>query len=166
MMHNLPIIRKDREVKIPFPTRVGGVMFAGLTWIDCCCPYCKAIIRRNYLPNRIRLGDREYTCHHCGGVSREISPEWPELKLGEKLRFIFPAPIIGVLVGLGACGAFAVMLAPPEATGWAIDVTVVAVCLSPGLLWIALRLIPIMRSVHRYAVSPGLTERSLGSKRR
>lgn len=98
-------IREDHD---PFALGVGfggGFLFAFLRWSNFRCPHCRSVFRRTYLPSEVRLGRGTCRCSSCGREFDNGSREWPELSQGDRLRYLLPAPVMGMVVGLVVCSA-------------------------------------------------------------
>jgi uncharacterized Zn-finger protein len=149
---NLPrAIRKDHS-----PLALVGVfgmvleralIFLGFVrWTSYQCPYCNAVFRRDFWPDKLRLGSGKRTCQRCGRLFDDGSREWPQLTLTQKLRFFFPPLFLGIWGGLVLAALLAALIGPPDEH----TLPIVAVfILVPTFLWSPVRLIWMLLSYHR-----------------
>lgn len=131
-------------------------------WTDHCCPHCKQVYRRTYFPASVFLGNGRRTCSACGKVFDDESREWPELRTGQKLRFLLPPPILGLIGGFLLSGVFALGFFLDTGSTVLQAVFVLGVSLVvpsvPTLAWSAIHLPGIRRSTRRYRAVAGRTD--------
>jgi hypothetical protein len=135
-----------------------------IRWTTFSCPHCLQVFRRDYLPHNVRLGDGERICSKCGKFFDDGSREWPELGASQKLRFLCPTPLIGILAGLLICCVITLAIVPREQLKPVAIVLIIAVGLVPLIPWCLLRMPRIYNSIHRYETELGTTRRILGSR--
>jgi hypothetical protein len=142
-----------RETHSPF---AGGpaIFLAFVCWTDYRCPHCNGRFRIDFWPDNVRLGSGERTCDKCGKVFDDGAREWPELKLGRKLRYFLPPGVIAIVVSCLLCGIGALLVAPADQVNWEIGFLVVGVSLAPTLLWCLARTLFVRRSIYRYQNDP------------
>src|SRR5690348_1612178 len=147
-MANARAIRRDHD---PF-SWLG--LFGFVRWTDHCCPHCRQVYRRSYFPAAVFLGDGRRTCSSCRMAFDDESREWPELRSGQRLRFLMPPPILGFFGGVLLCGVLALLIAPRDQVTRVSAVLVLSVSLVmsgiPVLAWSAVHLPAIRRSTKRY----------------
>ena len=144
-------IREDRD---PFKYLTGinlGTLFAFLRWSDFRCPHCGAIFQRAYLPNEVRLGRGERTCSSCGKPFDDGAHEWPALSQSQRIRYILPTPIMGIIGGCLICGALAIFAAhdPRASVNWVFLAWIAGACASLLIMFAMVRVPKIRRSVRR-----------------
>jgi hypothetical protein len=146
-----PAVRKDRS---PFAL-LGAIgmfieppaAFLGFVrWTSYECPYCGCIFRRDFWPNKLRLGGGKRSCQRCDRIFDDGDREWSELTLTKKLKFLFPPLFVGVWGGL-VLGTLLIFLPGPHDEHTLPVVLVFA--LGPAFLWCPVRLIWVLRSYSR-----------------
>jgi hypothetical protein len=141
-MPNARAIRKDHNPFVFF----GLLKF--VRWPDHCCPHCNEVYRRTYFPDSVIFGDGRRTCAACGMIFDDESREWPELRTGQKLRFLMPPPILGLFGGVLLSGVLALALARGQVAWIAFAAGVLLVVSTlPALAWTAIHLPAIRRSI-------------------
>ena len=143
---------------IPFRTFLPLAFFR---WTDFRCPHCHAVFRRDYLPHKVRLGSGERICRKCGKAFDDGSREWPELGPGDKFRYIFPVPILGIVGGTLVCGVITLFIVPRDVLSLVAGAMVIGITLVPLIPWCAIRLPLVYRSIHRYGTEAGPMRRRL-----
>lgn len=146
-------IREDHD-PLKWLTGIGlGTLLAFVRWSDFRCPHCREVFRRIYLPQEVVLGGGRRTCPSCKGGFDDGSREWPTLAVGEKIRYLFPTPIMGVIGALLLC-ICVVMYAiaqQPGSVDWTFA-TYLATLLALSLVfWSGMRVPQIVASVKRHA---------------
>src|SRR5580704_15240964 len=101
-------IRDDRD---PFWAGI----WRYVRWTSYRCPYCGARFRTDYIPRKVILGHGERTCSGCGKVFDDGSREWPELTTSERIRYLVPVPMVGVIAGCLLCVAIPLFQRPLSA---------------------------------------------------
>src|SRR6267378_1590259 len=151
-----PAIREDHN-----PLAFEGPL-AFLRWTTYSCPHCQGVFRRDFWPYNVRLGSGERMSKKCGKVFDDGSREWPDLAASRKLRYFLP-PGIQALTGAGLfCVIFTLIIAPRDVVNFQTGSILVAVFLSPVLVWCLLRLPFVLRSVHRFKDEHGVHQRISG----
>src|SRR5260370_39345311 len=116
-------------------------------WRSYKCPQCGCVFRRDFWPQKIRLGSGQRTCTQCDTLFDDGSREWPEQSTGNKLGFFVPPLLQGICGGL-LVAVIIVAFIPPR------DLRVVLVGLiisiMPLLVWCPVRMLWVIRSVRRY----------------
>lgn len=141
--HLSPAIRQDHQLScFVFP-----LMF--ICWVDYRCPHCKHVFRRDYFPGKILLGNSEHTCSGCGKVFDHGSREWPELPFIDKFGFLFPSLAKVILGSILFLCAMTLLIAPRDQVNWIVVIAVLGTVLVPMLPWLAVRSLPIQRSIRR-----------------
>jgi hypothetical protein len=163
LVMNLPsAVRKDRDVGalvgLHFLSPVFAVL-AFLRWTSFACPHCDGVFRRDYWPHNVRLGNGERICRNCARVFDDGSREWKELDGGLKFRFLFPPGILAIIGGLLLTAIVALLIAPRDVRNFLIGLLIVAVSLSPAIVWCLIRMISIYRSNRRYEDNPSTVQR-------
>jgi hypothetical protein len=146
-MHLPTAIRKDHNplavVALFGPTSP----LAFLRWTSYICPHCGYIFRRDFWPNKVRLGKGERVCPRCFKVFDDGAREWPELSLLTKLHFYFPPLFVGIWGGLLLAAVISLFNGPRDEHSWPV---VFVVSILPMLLWSLVRLLWVVRSNIRY----------------
>lgn len=141
-------IRKDHN-----PFAVLG-LFEFVRWTDHCCPHCQKVYRRTYFPGSVFLGNGRRTCSECRRDFDDESREWPELRSGQKLRFLLPPAVLGLSGGVLLSAGIALFLASRDQADWVFEVCILVFSLGvstvPPLVWSAIRLPAIRRSTERH----------------
>lgn len=141
-------IRKDHS---PF-VFLGLLQF--IRWTDHCCPHCHKVFRRTYFPGSVFLGNGRRSCYGCGKVFDDESKEWPDLRNGQKFRFLLPPGVLGISGGFLLAAAIALFFASRDQTDRVFEVFILVFSLGisaiPPLVWSAIRLPAIRRSTVRY----------------
>ena len=137
-----------------------------IRWTDHLCPRCGLVFRRTYFPSVVLLGAGELYCDQCGSLFDSGLREWPELRTGQKLRFLFPPGILGMAGGVVLCGVIALFFVPRDKLNWpgiALIVTVtVGIAVVPVIVWCLVRVPAIRRSIERYEAGTVATRRRFG----
>lgn len=144
-------IREDHD-PLKLLTGIGaGTLFAFLRWSDFRCPNCRAIFKRAYLPNEIHLGRGEHACLSCGRLFDDGSREWPQLSQSDKIRYILPTPIMGVIGGFLICTALAIFAAldPRGSVNWIFLAWIAGACAAMLISFAVIRIPKIRGSVRR-----------------
>ena len=114
-------------------------VFGVVRWTDHCSPHCHQVYRRSYFPAAVSLGESRRTCSACGEVFDDDSKEWPELRSGQKLRYLIPPPILGFFGGVLLTGVLAVYIASQDQSSWVGGALVLffslVVSSIPALVW-------------------------------
>jgi hypothetical protein len=146
-------IREDHD-PLKWLTGIGlGTLLAFGRWSDFRCPHCRDVFRRTYLPRGVVLGGGRRTCPSCKESFDDESREWPTLTVAEKIQYLFPTPIMGVIGALLLC-IFVVIYAMAEWPGSVNGTftTYLATFLALSLvLWSGMRVPQIVASVKRHA---------------
>ena len=147
-------IRSDRE-PLKLLARIGiGALFAFARWSDFGCPHCGATFQKTYLPNEVRLGQGKRICTSCAGAFDDGSREWRQLSSDEKIRYILPTPIMGVIGGVIVCTTLAFFLAMLQSSAdvnWTLCGWIAGVGAALVAFVAATRLPRIRRSMRRYS---------------
>jgi hypothetical protein len=128
-----------------------GGLLRYIRWTCYRCPYCQMSFRTDYVPRKVILGNGERTCLNCGKVFDDGSREWPGLNLSEKVRYLLPVPVVGILAAYVVCCSipfFRRPLNPGELIVVAFMTVVLLVAMVP---WLLLRYLAIRKSRDRYA---------------
>ena len=157
-----PAIRVDHDPFALAPVEIPGTPRRGyplailgiLRWTSYACPHCHGVVRRDFWPYNIRLGNPERICKRCGRPFDDGSREWPELQLSQKLRFFLPPGILATAGGLLFCAIFTLLIAPRDVVNVLTSVVVVSAFLSPIFLWCLVRLLWVFRSKNRFENDP------------
>jgi len=157
-MPSLPAFRENHNL---FKFSSGLLLL--LQWTDHRCPHCRTVFRRTYFPDVVFLGYEERTCSRCGNVFADGSREWPDLRQGQKIRYLVPPVIAGLAAGVVLCGVLTLLLMPRTVGNWATVPTVLVVllgifALSAIVLW-AIHLLAIRSSISRYKAGIAVTRR-------
>ena len=100
------------------------------------------------------LGNRRRKCSECGRDFDDESREWPELRRGQKLRFLLPPGVLGLSGGILLSAAITFFFALRDQADRTFPVFILVFCLCvstvPPLAWSAIRLPAIRRSTARY----------------
>jgi hypothetical protein len=146
-------IREDHD-PLQWMAGIGpGTLLAFVRWSYFRCPHCRQVLRRTYLPNEVVLGNGEGTCPKCQGVFDSGFREWPELSVGEKMRYILPTPLMGLIGAFLVCAFVAVyaVVRRPGAVSWTFLGYAAVVFTVFLTMWSLLRLSGILRSVSRHS---------------
>ncbi len=114
----MSIVREIRRDNSPF-VFLWPLQF--VRWTDHCCPHCHKVYRRTYFPGPVFLGNGRRACSACGKPFDDESREWPELRSGQKLRFLLPPGVLGLSGGVLLSGAIALFFASGDQTDWVFE---------------------------------------------
>jgi len=118
-----------------------------LRWTTYSCPHCGYVFRRDFWPNKVKLGKGERECPQCFKVFDDGTREWPKLGLGTKLHFFFPPLFLGIWGGLALAAILSLFIGPRDEHSWPV---VFVISIPPLILWCPLRLIWVLRSISRF----------------
>jgi hypothetical protein len=152
-MHLPTAIREDHNPVAllglfgPLPLRP----FLFLRWTSYTCPHCGHVFRRDFWPNKLKLGSGKRICRQCCKVFDDGTREWPELTLAKKFRFLFPPLLIGICGGLELANILTFFITPRDEHSLPLVVVMsLAIAFVILLVWFPVRLIWILRSNTRY----------------
>jgi hypothetical protein len=128
-----------------FPSFLRVLVF--LRWTSYACPHCGQVFRRDFWPEKVRLGHGQRACDECGAVFDDGTREWPQLSVFKKLRFFFPPLLIGISGGL-LLAAILVSILPQR--DWRVAVVGLILALIPLFFWSLIRWPWVFRSIRRY----------------
>ena len=155
----LPLaIRKDRDLSALSGLHLLSPFFSFLPllrWSTFVCPVCDVAFRTDYWPHNVRLGSGHRTCGQCGTAFDDGSREWPELRLTQKVRFLFPPLLVGIAGGFLFAAIASLFIGRRDEHSWLVVFIISALGFLPAVLWSLFRLIWVMHSIHRYHVTLG-----------
>jgi hypothetical protein len=145
---NLPsAIRKDHNPLVSMGGHGAISLLTMIRWTSYGCPHCGHVFRRDYWPNKIRLGDGERTCRYCSKAFDDGTREWPQLSAEAKLCFFFPPAFLGIWGGLALTGIVSLFIGPRDEHSWPLAILFSVV---PLILWHPLRMLWVLRSIARF----------------
>ncbi len=154
-----------REIRKDYTPFVFWGLLQFIRWTDHCCPHCDNVYRRTYFPASVFLGKGRRICAVCGKVFDDESREWPELRNGQKFRYLLPPGVLGLSGGVLLSAAIALVLASRDQAAWVFEAFILVFSLGtatiPALVWTAIRLPSIRRSTRRYRAAAGRADLQL-----
>lgn len=145
----LPLVKREYTIgsAIYMDPFYGFVRFLGVPATSYRCPHCGHLLRADFWSGNVRLGSGVRRCAQCGEEYGDGSREWPELSLGNKLRYCCPPILAGISGGI-VCAAVLVLFQPQP--DWRVTVAGLLIALFPLFLFFLVRLPWILLSIRRY----------------
>ncbi len=126
-----------------------------IRWTSYKCPQCGCLFRRDFWPQKLRLGPGQRTCTQCSTLFDDGSREWRELSTAKKFRFFLPPLLLGI------CGGFllaAVLVSFMPQRDWRVSVFGLIISILPLIVWCPVRMLWVIRSIRRYNTRVSLSK--------
>ena len=144
----LPLVKREYKIgPATYMDPIYGIRRVAVPATSYRCPHCGHLLRADFWSGNVRLGPGVRRCAQCAGEYDDGSREWPELSLGNKLRFCCPPILAGVSGGIVVAAVLVLFLRQPD---WRVTAAGLVIALFPLFLFFLVRLPWILLSIRRY----------------